>query len=225
MRNEDEGDTQRPLQRLQFLLHLLAQLEVERTERLVEQQHLRLVDERAGERHALPLPTGKLARLTLAVGRQLHQFQCVFSRLNAFRLSDPLYHQAVCDVVEDIEVRKQRIVLEDGIDVAPVGRNSFSLLTEYVDMARSRLLETRDQAKAGRLAGARRAEHGEEFALPDLQVHRIDGLYRSEMARDFLKGNGWCHRALFQNQADIAARSFPASRTFPPRCGAWRDVG
>ena len=50
---------------LQLELHLLAQLQVERAERLVEKQHLRLVDERARERDALLLAAGELARLPL----------------------------------------------------------------------------------------------------------------------------------------------------------------
>ena len=60
--DEDEGDAERFLQGLQLLLHVLAQLQVERAERLVEQQHLRPVDQGAGERHALALAAGKLAR-------------------------------------------------------------------------------------------------------------------------------------------------------------------
>ena len=46
---------------LQLELHLLAQLEVERAERLVEQQRGRAVDERAGERDPLLLAAGELA--------------------------------------------------------------------------------------------------------------------------------------------------------------------
>ena len=51
---------------LQLELHLLAQLQVERAERLVEQQHARPVDERAGERDALLLAARQLARLAVA---------------------------------------------------------------------------------------------------------------------------------------------------------------
>jgi hypothetical protein len=53
---------------LQLDLHLLAELEVERAEGFVEQQHLRPVDEGAGERHALALATGELRRAAAAVG-------------------------------------------------------------------------------------------------------------------------------------------------------------
>ena len=74
----------RLLQALQLFLHLLAQLQVERAERLVEQKHFRLVDEGAGERHALALAAGKLARPALAVTRQLDHGERVFRRLAPF---------------------------------------------------------------------------------------------------------------------------------------------
>ena len=52
----------RALQRLQLDAHLLAQLGIERGERLVEQQHVGLEHQRAGQRHALPLAARKLRR-------------------------------------------------------------------------------------------------------------------------------------------------------------------
>ena len=58
--DEDERDPDLVLDRLQLDLHLLAQLQVEGAERLVEQQHLRTVDERAGQRDALALTAGEL---------------------------------------------------------------------------------------------------------------------------------------------------------------------
>ena len=50
------------MQPLELELHALAQLEIERTERLVEQEHVRLVDDRAGERHALLLAARRAPR-------------------------------------------------------------------------------------------------------------------------------------------------------------------
>ena len=49
------------LDRLELDLHLLAELQVERAERLVEEQHAGPVHERPGERHALALAAGELA--------------------------------------------------------------------------------------------------------------------------------------------------------------------
>ena len=64
--DEDEGDPDLALDPLELELHLLAQLEVERAERLVEQQHLRLVDDRARQRDPLALAAGELERLAVA---------------------------------------------------------------------------------------------------------------------------------------------------------------
>ena len=65
--DEHERDADVALDRLQLDLHLLAQLEVERAERLVEQQHLGTVDQRPGEGDALALTAAQLVRLAVAV--------------------------------------------------------------------------------------------------------------------------------------------------------------
>ena len=87
------------------------------------------------------------------------------ARLLALRLGDALDHQPVGDIVEDLHMREERVVLEHRIDVAPVGRHALGGLAENLDMAAGRLFEAGDQPQAGRLARARRAEHGEEFAF------------------------------------------------------------
>ena len=63
MRDVDERDLDLVLDPLQLELHLLAQLEVERAEGLVEEEHARPVHERAGERDPLLLAAGELPRL------------------------------------------------------------------------------------------------------------------------------------------------------------------
>ena len=65
MCDEHERDTELLLERLQLLLHLLPELEVERAERLVEEQHRRLDHERASEGHALTLAAGEFVGLAL----------------------------------------------------------------------------------------------------------------------------------------------------------------
>ena len=65
MRDVHERDADVLLDALELDLQLLAQAQVERAERLVEQQRARPVDERAGERHALLLAAGELAGLAL----------------------------------------------------------------------------------------------------------------------------------------------------------------
>ena len=54
---------------------VLAHPRVERAERLVEQQHLRLDGERAGERHALALAARQLGRVAVREAVQVDQLE------------------------------------------------------------------------------------------------------------------------------------------------------
>ena len=78
--DEDEGDADLALQRLELALHLLAQLEVEGAQGLVEQEHLGLEHQRPGQGHALALAARELCGPPRAVLGQGHQLQhpCAF---------------------------------------------------------------------------------------------------------------------------------------------------
>ena len=76
----DERDPDLLLDALELDLHLLAQLEVERAERFVEEQDGRLVDQRAGEGDALRLAAGDLGRLAAFEARQLDELEHVGRR-------------------------------------------------------------------------------------------------------------------------------------------------
>ena len=75
VRDVDEGNADVVLDRLQLELHLLAELQVEGSQRLVEQEHTRLVDERTCERDALLLAAGELARLPRLHSVQVDQVE------------------------------------------------------------------------------------------------------------------------------------------------------
>ena len=66
----DERDAEVALERLEEDLHLLAQLEVERAERFVEEEDRRPVDDRARQRDPLALAARELHRLAVAETRQ-----------------------------------------------------------------------------------------------------------------------------------------------------------
>ena len=87
--DEDEGDADLALHLLQLDLHLLAQLEVERAERLVEQQHLGPVDQRPGQRDPLPLAARELVRLAVGEPLEPHGRQRLVGALAAFGLRRP----------------------------------------------------------------------------------------------------------------------------------------
>ena len=174
VRDVDEGDPELLLDPLQLDLQLLAQLQVERAERLVEQQRLRPVDDRAGERDALALAAGELPRLAAAVALEPHERERLARAPAPLGPRHLLHAEPVLDVVLHGHVREERVVLEDRVDVARVGRQLRDVLAAELDAALVRLLEARDHAQRRRLAGAGRAEHGEELAAPDLQVDAVD---------------------------------------------------
>src|ERR1700757_4231600 len=71
----DEGDPHLVLDAFQLDLHLLAELQVERAERLVEQQHARAHDQGPGPGHALLLAAGQHAGPVRLPAGHLHQLE------------------------------------------------------------------------------------------------------------------------------------------------------
>src|SRR5207247_4340175 len=177
VRDVDERDSEILLKALEEELHLLAQLQVERAERLVEEQHLGPVDERAGEGDALALAARELIRLSGSDGRELHTVEHLFDAPLPLGRADSLDSQAVRDVVGDRHVWEEGVVLEYRVYVPGIGRLARDVASFEQDVTLVRKLEARDQAECRRLPGARGTEHREELATrnPELdRVHRDD---------------------------------------------------
>ena len=71
----DERDPDLDLDPLQLDLERLAELQVERAERLVEEEHVGPVDEGPGERDALLLAARQLVRLALVVAGEVDEVE------------------------------------------------------------------------------------------------------------------------------------------------------
>ena len=93
VRHVDERDADFLLQVDELDLQLLAQLRVERRERLVEQQHRRVRDERARDRDALLLAAGQLVRIALAEADEAHVLE---RRLDARLAARRAGTRAIC---------------------------------------------------------------------------------------------------------------------------------
>src|SRR5262245_15619552 len=105
VRHVHERDADLALDRLQLDLHLLAELEIERAERLVEEEHLRAVHDRARERDALPLATRELAGLAIPVAPEAHHLERLARTVLPLALLHLLDHEAVLDVLLHRHVR------------------------------------------------------------------------------------------------------------------------
>ena len=74
----DEGNPKLILKADQFILHILAELEIKRTERLVKQKHLRLVHDGTCNCDPLLLTAGQGIRHTVLKSLQVYEPQCIF---------------------------------------------------------------------------------------------------------------------------------------------------
>ncbi len=89
MGDEQGGDADVQLDPPDLVPQLRPDLGVERGERLVEQQHLRLDGERARERDALLLAAGNLVRVPVRLGVQLYQLEHLHRPPVPFLRADP----------------------------------------------------------------------------------------------------------------------------------------
>ena len=153
---------------------LLADLGVERAERLVHQQHLGPVRERPCDGNALLLAARELGGKPVVhalEGDELEQFLAARASFRAFHLADT---QRELDVLADGHVAEQRIVLEDETHVALARVHVSHVAAVQRHPAMVDLGETGNGTQQRALAAAARAEQHQEFALADVQGHVVD---------------------------------------------------
>src|SRR4051812_35894939 len=139
------------MQAAQPRAQILADLGIERTERLVEQQNLRINGERAGQGHALALATRELVGIAGLKSRQAHYFQKIVDLFLDFGLRLLADLQAEGDVVANSQMLERRIVLEDEPDAASLRRYLSHVTPVDRDSAGIGQIQARDCAQQGRL--------------------------------------------------------------------------
>jgi len=173
--DHDEGDAEPLLNVEQLELGVLAQLLVERGERLIEQQQLRALDERARERDALALTAGELVRLARAQPPHLHDVEDLADLAADGVALDAFLLEAEGDVLLDAHVRKERVGLEHHVDRALIRRDGSHVDAIDVNGASARTLEARQHAQQCGLPGSRAAQQAEDLAATDIErnvIHR-----------------------------------------------------
>ena len=175
VRDHDRGQAELSLQVADLDADLLAQFGVEIGERFVEQKHVGLHGERPGERDALLLAAGELARVALVEPGQAHEPQGLGDPRRAVGGSDLAHFQTEGDDLRDRHMREERIGLEDQAAIALPGRQGGDVALADGDLAGSRLDEARDHAQGRGLATTGGAEQDEEFTLGDVDAAIVDG--------------------------------------------------
>ncbi len=208
MRDVDERDPDLVLDSLQLELHVLAELQIERAERLVEQEHAWVIHECPRERDPLLLTPRELLRPPRCKSREPDELEDLAHPAGALALCNALALEPERDVVLDRHVRKERVALEDGVDVALVGRQADDVLLAEEDPALARLLEPADHAQRRRLpasGGAEQREEGPSWNLERDPVHgdgvveALDDVLEPDVGsgRHLVRGLGRRHSASF----------------------------
>jgi len=120
------------------------------------------------------LTTGQLGWSALLHPPQCDLVQRLFGPLTPFALGHPPHAEPVGHVVQDAHVREQRIVLEDGGQVALERRHRRHVNAAELDPPRVGLLEAAHQTKDGGLPRAGRSQHREELTRCDVEVYTVD---------------------------------------------------
>ena len=165
----NERDVKALLDALELDLHILAQLQVQRAQRLVQQKHLRMVHKRPRDGHALLLPAGERGRVAPLVALQAHQLQHLQAAGADLFFVQLLQPQAERHVLEHVQVREQRVFLEHGVDLPFVRRQARDVPARKKNIARSRLHEPSDDAERRRFPAARRPQQCDELLVMDVE--------------------------------------------------------
>src|SRR5438552_497216 len=155
---------------LDLVLHLLAEILVERAERLVHEEERRVVGSGTGERDALLLPARELCWAPLAQTGETddleHSADARFD-LAALQLS---HSEGESNVFGHCHMREECVVLKHHAQVAPVGRQAHDVGPVEEDTATAWRHEACDHPQEGRLARAARPDQAEELAGTYVEV-------------------------------------------------------
>ena len=135
VRDEDGRHVDDVVELAKPLAELGADARVERAERLVEEEHLRLGRERASEAHALTLAAGELRRVAVPEVLELDEVQELVDALGDLGLRPLAHLQPERDVVPHGHVLERGVVLEDEADVSLLRRERGRVLAREEDLA------------------------------------------------------------------------------------------
>src|SRR5690606_3355684 len=176
----DEGCADAFLKPFQLDLHLQTQFQVKRAERFVEQQHLGFVDERARQRHALHLSTGKLARLARAIAFEPDQFERLANAALQLAATNAMDARPIGNVVVNRHMREQCPALKHHIGGAAIGGNAVGALVTDPDFTSVGILEAGEHAQRRGFAAAGWAEQRKERTFRNMKADAVDGNMSAE---------------------------------------------
>src|SRR3954471_6046350 len=164
----DEEDRRRPAlpDGVELALHEATRLRIERAERFVHQQHLRIHRQRARERRALLHAAGELRRVALLEALEAHHLDIALRAALLLLARQAELLEAIAHIGANGAPGKEREVLEDD---AAVGTRTRDRRAFDADRPVFYGQEAADQIEQRRFTAARRPEQRDEFAHADLE--------------------------------------------------------
>ena len=164
VRDEDDGSAGLRPDAGELLVQHVPRDGVERRERLVHEQEVALLGQRAGQGDALPHAARQLVHPLGAGALEPDEREQALGLLASLRAGDAPQPQRELDVPRSGEPRVERGLLEH--QRRPAAR--------HLDGAGDGLVQPRDQGQQGRLAAAGRAEQADELARRHGQVDAVE---------------------------------------------------
>ena len=161
--------------------HLLAHDDVEAAQRLVEEEALRVADDRAPHGDALLLALRKPARNPVQRMGEIEKVRDLAHPAVDFLLGDALGVEREGQVLGYRQARVERVELEHHRDVSIARREVVDPRTRDEDLARRRFLEAGNHAERRGLAAARRTQQAHHLAGFDVEVDVVDRGERAEV--------------------------------------------
>ena len=171
---------------LQFRPHFQSQKGIEVRQRLVHQDHVRLHRQGAGHGDALTLTARQFARIAFQQLFDMHQRCHAFDAAGDLGVRHLGHPQTEADVLEDRQMRKDGIILEDHRDATVLGGQVIDAAPADPDLSGRGGFQPGDDAQQRGLAAARCAQQDHEFLVRDGQVDVVQGLICPEGLGDIL---------------------------------------
>ena len=172
--DKEAGDAELALDVADLAAQFLAQFGVQVGEWLIQEQDRRFDHQCPRQRYPLLLTAGELTDAPLAVVLEANQRQGPFHSLLRFELRHAGHLQSENNVVEDVEMRKEGVVLEDDAHPAPIGRQRRDGTSRQGDRARGRRDKSGNHAQRRCFAAPGGAEQGNEFPFGDVKRDAVD---------------------------------------------------
>ena len=176
MRDVNKRDSRLLLNVFQLVLHILAQFQIQRRQRLVQKQHARIVDQRTGNCHTLLLSARKGRHRTLFKAFQIHHCEHRLHALDDLFFLDLLHPQTERHIFKNIQMRKKRVFLKHGIHRSLVRWNILDILSVKNHASLIRRQKSADDTQCGRFPAPGRTEEGHKLLVVNRKIDSLQHL-------------------------------------------------